>query len=104
KDRHPRTVVGLDREGKTLTILIVDGRRPGVSVGMRYEELAQEMLRLGCWDAVNLDGGGSTVLAMRKPDSRDYVILNTPSDGRERPVANVLGIRVKPSRSTARRR
>jgi len=104
KDRHPRTVVGLDREGKTLTILIVDGRRPGVSVGMRYEELAQEMWRLGCWDAVNLDGGGSTVLAMRKPDSRDYVILNTPSDGRERPVANVLGIRVKPSRSTARRR
>jgi len=95
KARHPRTVVGLDREAKTLTILIVDGRRPGASVGMSYAELAAEMKRLGCWDAVNLDGGGSTVLAMRKPDGDGYTILNTPSDGRERPVANVLGIRVR---------
>lgn len=93
KARHPRTVVGLDREGKTLTILVVDGRRPGVSVGMSYEELSAEMLRLGCWQAVNLDGGGSTVLAMRNPAGK-YQILNRPSDRRERPVANVLGIRI----------
>lgn len=95
KVRHPRTVVGLDRKGKTLTILIVDGRRPGTSVGMSYEELAKEMLRLGCWDAVNLDGGGSTVLAMRDSQDGKLKILNTPSDGRERPVANVLGIKAK---------
>lgn len=96
KDRHPRTVVGLDRKGAILTILVVDGRRPGVSVGMSYEELAREMIRLGCWQAVNLDGGGSTVLAIRDPKG-GYRILNTPSDGRERPVANVLGIRITPA-------
>lgn len=94
KKIHPRTVLGLDRKGKTLTILTVDGRRPGISVGMSYEELAKEMLRLGCWDAVNLDGGGSTILAMRDPKGGEYKTLNTPSDGRERPVANVLGIKV----------
>lgn len=103
KARHPRTVVGLDREGKTLTVLIVDGRRPGVSVGMSYEELGAEMLQLGCWQAVNLDGGGSTVLAMRNPTGK-YQILNRPSDGRERPVANVLGLRAgePPSRTAPR--
>lgn len=94
KDRHPRTVVGVDREGKTLTILTVDGRWKGNSVGMSYEELAAEMLRLGCWDAINLDGGGSTVLAMRDPATGKLEILNRPSDGRERPVVNVLGVTV----------
>lgn len=92
--KHPRTVVGLDDKNTRLTILVVDGRRPGVSIGMSYEELAQEMIRLGCHTAVNLDGGGSSVMVMRNSDTNEYKILNRPSDGRERPVANVLGITV----------
>src|ERR1035441_515873 len=48
KLRHPRTVAGLDAMGNTLTILVVDGRKPGVATGMSYDELAAEMLRLGC--------------------------------------------------------
>jgi len=94
KDKHPRTVVGLNDKNKRLTLLIVDGRRRGVSIGMSYEELAGEMIRLDCKTALNLDGGGSTVIAMRDPSSKEFRILNTPSDGRERPVANVLGITV----------
>jgi exopolysaccharide biosynthesis protein len=92
--RHPRTVVGVSKDGTKLVLLTVDGRRPGVSLGMTGEDLTAEMQRLGCWDAINLDGGGSTTLVMRDPDSGEYKVINQPSDGRERPVANVVGISV----------
>jgi hypothetical protein len=94
KVRHPRTVVGLDETKTTLTILLVDGRKPGVAVGMSYDELAAEMVRLGCKDALNLDGGGSSVLAVRDATTSEMKILNEPTDGRERAVVNVLGISV----------
>ncbi len=68
KVRHPRTVAGLDATRHTLTLLVVDGRKPGVAMGMSYDELAEEMLRLGCHDAVNLDGGGSSMMAVRAAD------------------------------------
>ncbi|HEX4350842.1 MAG TPA: phosphodiester glycosidase family protein [Verrucomicrobiae bacterium] len=93
--RHPRTVVGLDASGKRLTILVVDGRKPGIAMGMSYDELAAEMLRLGCKEAFNLDGGGSSVMAMRDATGA-MKILNQPTDGRERAVANVLGISLDP--------
>jgi exopolysaccharide biosynthesis protein len=92
--RHPRTVVGLDASGNTLTILVVDGRKPGIALGMSYDELATEMLRLGCAQAINLDGGGSSILALRDPATGKFQTLNAPTDGRERAVANVLGISV----------
>jgi exopolysaccharide biosynthesis protein len=91
--RHPRTVVGLNAERTRLTILVLDGRKPGVATGMTYDELAAEMLRLGCDEALNLDGGGSSVLALRDATGA-LKILNEPTDGRERAVANVLGISV----------
>jgi hypothetical protein len=92
KTRHPRTVVGLDATGTRLVVLVVDGRKPGVAVGMSYEELAAEMLRLGCRQALNLDGGGSSVMAVRDRAGGNFRILNEPTDGHERAVANVLGI------------
>ena len=52
------------------------------------------MLKYGCRQAINLDGGGSSVLAIRDPQTHRMTILNHPSDGRERSVANVLGVRV----------
>lgn len=96
KARHPRTVAGLNKEASKLYLLIVDGRKPGVAAGMSYAELGAEMLRLGCTEALNLDGGGSTVLAVRDPATNEFKILNTPTDGRERAVANVLGVTVSP--------
>jgi exopolysaccharide biosynthesis protein len=92
KTRHPRTVVGLDKGGTRLVVMVVDGRKPGIAVGMSYEELATEMIRLGCYQALNLDGGGSSVMAVR--DGSSFHILNQPTDGHERAVANVLGISV----------
>jgi exopolysaccharide biosynthesis protein len=60
---------------------------------MSYNELAAEMLKLGCKEALNLDGGGSSVMAVREP-SGTMKMLNEPTDGHERAVANVLGITV----------
>jgi exopolysaccharide biosynthesis protein len=107
----PHTVAGIDKEGKTLTLLVVDGRRPEYSAGMTLRELGEEMLRLGCWSAIQLDGGGSTTLVMYDPDNDRYNVINRPSDGHdlplpisvERAVANVLGVKVdkKPGRGAA---
>ncbi|HEV2453070.1 MAG TPA: phosphodiester glycosidase family protein [Verrucomicrobiae bacterium] len=92
KARNPRTAAGIDANGTTLTLLVVDGRQAGIATGMTFNELATEMLRLGCKDAINLDGGGSSVMAVREAKTGSMKILNEPSDGRERAVADVLGI------------
>jgi hypothetical protein len=80
--RAPRTAVGCT--GRRLVIVAVDGRQPGYSVGMTLTELADFMRELGCADAMNLDGGGSSCMWVRG------AVQNRPSDGRERPVANAL--------------
>lgn len=80
--RHPRTAIGF--KGRKLYLLVVDGRQPGYSAGMSLPELAQAMVDLGCTEALNMDGGGSSVLWVRGS------VLNRPSDGRERSVANGL--------------
>ena len=90
--RHPRTAVGLDRKATRLIMLIVDERKKGEAVGMSYDEVAAEFLRLGCWQALNLDGGGSTAVALRQPGTSTCHLLNAPTDGHERPVADVLGM------------
>lgn len=82
--RHPRTALGWNDE--RFVLVVVDGRQEGLSVGMTYPELASLMKRLGCRYAVNLDGGGSSTLWL------DGHVMNSPSDGRERPVANSLVI------------
>lgn len=91
--RHPRTAIGLDARRERLVLLVADGRKPGLAVGMTYEELAQELLRWGCADGLNLDGGGSSVMAVSRADGH-FQILNQPTDGRERAVANVLGVTI----------
>jgi len=80
--RHPRTVLGWNDEQYFL--VVVDGRQRDLSAGMTYPELASLMKRLGCEYAVNLDGGGSSTLWL------DGRVMNSPSDGRERAVANSL--------------
>ncbi|GIV15457.1 MAG: hypothetical protein KatS3mg022_0892 [Armatimonadota bacterium] len=82
-NRHPRTAVGVTADGKLL-LVTVDGRQP-MSGGMTLHELAQLMKLLGATDAINLDGGGSTTMAIR-----GGLVLNSPSEGKERPVANAV--------------
>ena len=73
ENRHPRTAVAKLKDGKFLMVT-VDGRQPGVSVGMNLQELAEYLLSLGATDAMNLDGGGSTTMFL------DGKVVNTPSD------------------------
>jgi exopolysaccharide biosynthesis protein len=91
--RHPRTAVGLDESGRYLTLAVVDGRQKGISEGMSEHELAELMKSLGCWDALNLDGGGSSVL-MRDIASETPQIVNTPSGGKLRPIPVMVGLRL----------
>jgi hypothetical protein len=83
-NRHPRTAVGVSRDSSTLYVVTVDGRR-AQSVGMTLVELAELMRSLGAWDAMNLDGGGSTAMIVGGR------LVNVPSDSvGERTVGNVL--------------
>jgi len=93
-ERHPRTAAGVSHDGRTLLLIVVDGRQPGWSIGATLPELAQMILDAGAWNAVNLDGGGSTAMWHRAPGATAGRVLNRPSDGHVRPVANHLGVRV----------
>lgn len=94
-DRQPRTAIALDRNGRQMILCVIDGRQPGYSAGATIEETADVLRRHGGHDALNLDGGGSTTLVVEGDDGKP-LILNCPIDnripGRERPVANHLGI------------
>ncbi len=81
--RAPRTAVGLDDRGNLL-LATVDGRQPGYSVGMTLRELARTLDELGAQEAINLDGGGSTTMAIKGE------VVNQPSDGQERRISNAL--------------
>lgn len=76
--RDPRTAVGYTSDN-IVWIFAVDGRHKGTE-GMTYMEMASIFQGLGCKDALNLDGGGSTEMIVRHPYSGKIVICNWPSD------------------------
>ncbi len=80
--RHPRAAVGWNKD--SIFLVEVDGRQRGLSVGMTIEELATYMVRIGCTDALNLDGGGSATCWVYGQ------IMNSPSEGEERGMGNSL--------------
>lgn len=92
---HPRTALGLDAEGTKLWMVVVDGRTSGFSEGVSLSELAVFMKKLGCAHALNLDGGGSTVL-MLADEAGNPRVMNRPSDGGTRPVPVILGLCRRP--------
>ncbi|HUG47934.1 MAG TPA: phosphodiester glycosidase family protein [Candidatus Limnocylindria bacterium] len=87
---HPRSAVGITEEGRVL-LVTVDGRSAD-SGGLTLHEMAELMLEQGAVSALNLDGGGSTTLAVRRPGDIEASIVNTPSDGSERTVATTLQV------------
>ncbi|HEX2926704.1 MAG TPA: phosphodiester glycosidase family protein [Ruminiclostridium sp.] len=89
--RAPRTAIGTSKDGKTLIVATVDGRISG-SIGMTQAELASYMHELGCYNALNLDGGGSTTLVAREQGTTGLNVENKPSDGFQRAVTASLGI------------
>jgi exopolysaccharide biosynthesis protein len=93
--RHPRTAVGVDSARKKVWLIVADGRQEGVSEGATLDELKETLQELGAVDALNLDGGGSSVLVARVNGS-GLRVLNIPIHekvpGRERPVVTALGM------------
>jgi hypothetical protein len=90
-----RTAVGKDAAGR-LIIVVAEGRHRGVSEGLTLRELALFMKEIGCVDALNLDGGGSSVLVVRGTDGR-YRALTRATDGlgpfrAHRPIPNALAL------------
>jgi hypothetical protein len=91
-----RTAIGLSRDGRTLTLFTVDVR--GGSEGMRVAEVADVLVRdYQVWNALNLDGGGSTSMALEDPATHEAAIVNTSSDNPAgRPVGSSLAVFARP--------
>lgn len=93
--RHPRTAVGYDPRAGRLWLVVVDGRQSTYSVGMSLPELAALLRSLGATEALNLDGGSSSVMVVRRR------VESHPSDPEgERPVVNALAVVRTPARCT----
>ena len=94
KARHPRSAAGVSADGTTLFLVAIDGRRPG-SIGATEAETARLLRALGAQNAVNLDGGGSTAMAVRVGGRA--VLVNRPAHRllwpAERAVAVCIGVR-----------
>lgn len=88
-DRHPRTAIGYTASGK-LIILVIEGRHEGKAAGATLTQEAMILRSLGCVEALNLDGGGSSCLLV---NGRETI---TPSDkGGQRAIPGILLIRSK---------
>lgn len=92
-DAEPRTAIGLDRPGRRLVIVVVDGRQPGYSEGATLADLSQIFLDNRVFRGMNMDGGGSSTLVIER--NGEPFVLNSPVhqgiSGNERPVGNHLG-------------
>ena len=95
EDVEPRTAVGINRNGRYVYLVVVDGRQPFYSDGATFAELAQLLIDQGAFAAMSLDGGGSSTMVVEDSEGRPR-ILNSPIDhyipGTERPVGTHLGI------------
>ena len=94
----PRTVIALDKAKQTMWWVIVDGRQWNYSEGIALDELSEMLIALGADSALNLDGGGSTTLAIEEKGRAK--VLNAPFQARVptniRPIANHLGLYAQP--------
>lgn len=83
--RHPRTGIGITKDKRKLFLIAIDGRQPGLSIGMTLKELAELFIKLDCYSSLNLDGGGSTTMWLNGK------VVNSPSDPTgERPVSDAI--------------
>lgn len=88
-DRHPRTAIGYTKNGK-LIILVVEGRHKGIAEGATLGQEARIFRDLGCWEAMNLDGGGSSCMLINGKET-----IRVSDSAGQRPVPAVFIIRQK---------
>ena len=88
--RSPVAAVGIGQDRRTMMLVEVDGRQPRLSIGLTRPQLATYLQRLGAFQAMAFDSGGSATMVVRLPGQRVPRVVNSPSDGVERPVGNAL--------------
>lgn len=88
--RYPVSGAGVSADGATLWLVAVDGRAPATSVGITRSMLGELLASLGASDAMAFDSGGSTEMVVRHLGDTASSVANTPSDGRERSIADAL--------------
>lgn len=100
---HPRTAVGISKDKQFLYLVVIDGRQKGYSEGATTAETAEWMRLFGAYDALNLDGGGSTTLVISDGLGGARVLnrpINLGIPGMQRVVANHLGVFAQPLRKS----
>ena len=92
--QNPITAIGITKDGDHAFIVVIDGHQSGPykSRGVTQAEMAGYMIASGAYQAMMFDSGGSSEMVARLPGQQQVSIMNTPSDGHERPVANGLFI------------
>lgn len=88
-DKHPRTAMGYTNDRK-LIVMVVQGRMPGIAEGASLKHLAEMLQQIGCNEALNLDGGGSSTLLINGKET----IKPSDKEG-QRPVPAVFLIQHK---------
>ncbi|MDW5300139.1 MAG: phosphodiester glycosidase family protein [Sedimentibacter sp.] len=88
---NPRTAIGYNKDNSEMIMVTIDGRNKNY-VGVKQTELAQIMLELGAYNAVNMDGGGSTTMGVDFLKNSNVTVVNIPSDGKERKIASGVGV------------
>lgn len=88
--RQPRTAFGVSRDGNTAIFMVVDGR--GDSIGATHWELGLLMQEYGAYEAMHLDGGGSSTMVAKTAEDKTLTVQNEVSEGSERKVINAVGI------------
>jgi exopolysaccharide biosynthesis protein len=88
---HPRTAIGFNKDNTEMIMVTIDGRHRDY-VGAKQTELAKIMIDLGAYNAVNMDGGGSTTMGVDFLKNANITVVNIPSDGRERKIASGVGV------------
>lgn len=89
--KHPRTAIGISEDQKILYLTVVEGRNP-LSMGMDQKDLANFLLSVGAHNALNLDGGGSSVMAVRPLGNEKTITMSKLENGFERRVPNGIGV------------
>ena len=88
---NPRTAIGFNKDNTEIIMVTIDGRHRDY-VGARQTELAKIMIEQGAYNAVNMDGGGSTTMGVDFLKNANVTVVNMPSDGRERRIASGVGV------------
>lgn len=91
KGNEPRTGIGISKDGSQIILVTIDGRDASFK-GVSQEMFGAILRDLGAYNALNLDGGGSTAMAIKPIDDKKATLVNKPSDGGERLIVNSVGI------------